>query len=106
MLILTCEEFAAYCRRIRECNNPAALARIRAELDRLYPHSADSQDARADGYAQASEAPREQLVTPLPPKHLLVVVVIGLRGTVAHNLTRWSRFPLNCRNSSHTRSDF
>lgn len=39
---MTCEEFAAYCRRIRLENNPARLSEIRAELDRDYPAGRDS----------------------------------------------------------------
>lgn len=44
---MTAAAFAAYCRRIRECDNPAALAWIRAELDRLHPVGPDSQDSDA-----------------------------------------------------------
>lgn len=39
---VTATEFAAYCRRIREENNPARLAAIRAELDRCYPTGRES----------------------------------------------------------------
>jgi hypothetical protein len=44
---MTATDFAAYCRRIRECDNPAALAGICAELDREHPHSDDSRDSNA-----------------------------------------------------------
>ncbi len=39
---MTSREFAAYCRRIRECDSPDGLARIRDELDREHPMGADS----------------------------------------------------------------
>lgn len=44
---MTSELFALYLRRIRLADDPATLARIRAELDRLHPHSADSGDSDA-----------------------------------------------------------
>lgn len=40
---MTATEFALYCRRIRECNDPATLARIRTELDRDYPTESESE---------------------------------------------------------------
>jgi len=44
---MTSQQFAAYCRRIRECNSPAGMSEIRAELDQLHPQSADSKDSDA-----------------------------------------------------------
>jgi hypothetical protein len=44
---MTSEEFAAYCRRIRLTNDRSALARIRAELDRVYPYDINSTDSDA-----------------------------------------------------------
>lgn len=39
---VTSTEFAAYCRRIRLADDPAALALIRPELDHDYPTGRDS----------------------------------------------------------------
>jgi hypothetical protein len=44
---MTATEFATYCRSIRLANDPAALARLREELDQLHPHGPESADSDA-----------------------------------------------------------
>ncbi len=39
---MTAQEFVGYCRRIRLADDPAALARIRTELDSEAPDGRDS----------------------------------------------------------------
>jgi hypothetical protein len=43
---MTAEQFAAYCRRLRETNSPAALAQIREELDREHGNEPDTPPLR------------------------------------------------------------